>query len=243
MLANLKTLLTTLASVGIEEAVIENPEDENVEVSRIRGANKEGNIIVFHDIDGVFFPEAPMGTQTVKGLLSRIELFDESKAEVLHTVTNGVVKNLTIKQGRKKASFTCSDPKNLTLPAKVPAFDMDNQYVLTSEMIALLNAAISAMSMTGSKADRYLSIGVKDSVMSVNIFDGEDDSFNDEFQLEDGVDDAPTFSWDVPAFHRVMRESESANSGSAVFNVSKHGIAIFNIGMVNVLLPPNRHNK
>lgn len=240
MLQELQELLSTLASVGIEEAVVENPDDQGM--SLVRGSNKEGNVIAFHELDATFF-DAPMGTQTVKGLLSRIELFDYSKAKVEHTTAGDVVKNLTIKQGRKKASFTCSHPKNLTIPSRVPAFDMKNKYVLTAEMIEMLNAAIAAMSMTGSKVDRFISIGVKDQVMSVSISDGEDDTFNDEFTMDSEVDDSPTFSWDIPSFQRVMRESQKSNGGEAIFNVSKHGIAIFNVGIIDVLLPPNRVNK
>lgn len=240
MLTELQKLLNTLASVGIEEAAIEtSPENEGMTL--VRGASKS-NVVVFHEIDGEFF-DAPVGIQTVRGLLARIDLFDVTKATVSSSGADGkFITDLTLKQGRRSASFRCADPTRLTIPKRVPSnIGLDERIVLPGEYVANITTAIAAMAMTGSKADRTISLTLKDGILTTTIFDGEDDSFTDELVI-DGAEDLANFtsSWDVPSFQLVMKESKAANGGNAVFAVTEHKIAVFNIGMVNVLVIPSK---
>lgn len=227
-------LLRTLSSVGIEEVVFE-PDPSTEGSTLIRGANKDMNVIVYHSVP-YQLTEHPMGVQTVKGLLARVELFDVSVAVLTPSEKNDVVYDLLIKKGKKKASFKCSPPDRLQVPKKVPGdLSITSDIVLEKDYIDHLNNAISAMAFTGSKAERSISLMVVDNKATISIYDGEDDSFSDELEVQ--FNDTKKFSWDVAPFQRVMRSSEDSQ-GKARFTISEHGIAVFDLGVLNVLVAP-----
>ncbi len=224
-------LLSTLESVGVEEAVFEPTQDGTL----IRGANKDTNVLVYHTIPDDLVTH-PTGIQTVRGLLSRIELFDRDGTTITGTEKNGVISDILIKKGRKKASFKCAAPDRLTVPKKVPGdLGITESIILEKDYIDHLNAAISAMAYTGSKAERSISLMVENNVATISIFDGEDDSFSDEIQVD--FRNTRKFGWDVAPFQRVMRSSED-KVGHAKFTISEHGIAVFDNAKINVLVAP-----
>lgn len=227
-----KQLLEVLASVGVEEVVIEPTDDGTL----IRGANKDLNVVVYHTIEASLV-EHPLGIQTVKGLLSRIQLFDIAKASINLESSDELVVDFSIKQGRKKASFKCADPRSMAVPKKIPGdLSIENRIEFDRSYVEHLSQAISAMSYTGSKAERSISMGVKDSVAEFSIFDGEDDTFSDEIDLD--FPDTSKTSWDVAPFQRVLKQSLDMDGENAVFTITEFGIAVFDVGIINVLVAP-----
>lgn len=231
----LKVLLGVLSSVGVEEAVIEPAEDGTL----VRGANKDRSVIVYHTIPDNLL-EHPMGIQSVRGMLSRLELFDVSKAVIETTVHDELVASITIKHGRKKASYKCAKLSMLSVPKKVPGdLSIAKEILFDKEYVDCLSQAITAMSYTGSKQDRSISIASSKTSgnLELTIFDGEDDSFVDEVKA-DGFDSLRKVSWDVPSFQKVLKQSLDCRGESACFTISEHGIAVFDLSVINVLVAP-----
>ena len=229
----LKTLLEVLSSVGVEEAVVEPSEDGTL----VRGANKDRSVIIYHTIPDSLL-ECPMGIQSVKGMLSRLELFDSAKSAITTTTHNDLISDLTVKQGRKKASYKCAEPSALTVPKKVPGdLSIVKEITFDKAYVDYLSQAITAMSYTGSKQERSISISVKGGDLELTIFDGEDDSFVDEMKVDD-FEDTKKISWDVQPFQRVLKQSLECRGESAAFTISEHGIAVFDLSLINVLVAP-----
>jgi hypothetical protein len=230
-----KNILETLSGVGIEELVIE-PLDKTK--SRLRGANKERNIIVFDEVDNQL-SDLPLGVMSVKGFLSRLDLFDPDKASISLTDDSTMINNVLIKQGRKKASYKTADPRHLAVPKKIPGnLESDVNIVLSKETIDYLSQAITSMSYTGAKAERTISLTISNETMTISIFDGEDDTFSDEIAC-DGASDSPKSSWEVIPFLRVLKKSvELSNDDIGTFHITEHGIAVFQVGEREIIVAP-----
>lgn len=229
----IKNILEILDSVGIEEVIFEPTE----EGTRLRGSNKDQNVVVFHEIPDEIV-ESPMGLQSVKGLLSRINLFDDDKANMDFEVSGDSVANILIKQGRKKASYKCNEPEHIVAPKRIPGeMNMDSPLSFNGDYVDYLGQAFSSMGYTGEKAERSISIGIKDSTMSINVYDGEDDSFNDNIEVES--DDVDTASWEVVPFQRVMKQSVLGSTDrTARFTITEHGVAVFDVAGINIIVAP-----
>jgi len=231
-MTSIKVLLEALTSVGIDEAVLE-PVDGG---TLVRGANKDLNVIVYDIVDDTLV-EYPLGIQSVRGLLSRLNLFETAKAVIEVEARDGRVVDIMIKQGRKKASYKCAEPSSLSVPKKVPGdLDITNSIVFNSEYVDHVTQAVSAMSFTGSKAERTVSIAVKDNVATFSIFDGEDDTFSDELDVD--FPDIRAVSWEVSPFQRVMKQALDSNSKECRFTITEYGIAVFDLSGINILVAP-----
>jgi hypothetical protein len=230
-----KNILETLSGVGIEELVIE-PIDKNK--SRLRGANKERNIIVFDEVDNQL-SGLPLGIMSVKAFLSRLELFDPDKASISVTNDSTVINNVAIKEGRKKASYKCADPSHLAVPKKIPGnLESTATITMSKERVDYLSQAITSLSYTGNKAERIVTVSIKDEVMSLSIFDGEDDTFSDEIECV-GAADSPKAAWEVNPFLRVLKKSaEQSEDDTARWHITEHGIAVFVVGTYNIIVAP-----
>lgn len=234
----LEESILTISSVGIEELVIE-PCEEDDQKTRFRGANKERSVVVYDSKD-FSLTDVPMGILSVKALLSRISLFDVSKAKAETEKNNDVISKISLKQGRKKANYQCSDPSYLQVPKKIPGnLESDNKIVLNKEMVDHISQAVASMSLTGSKEERYISISVSDNTMTVTISDGESDAFTDVVSLDATIEDVAKASWDVVSFQRVMKKaSELSEDHSASFHITEHGVIVFVVGNFNIIVVP-----
>lgn len=233
----LKEILEIVAGVGIEELVIEPIDPQR---TRLRGANKERNIIIYDEVDDAV-SDLPMGLMSVRALLSRLDLFDPDKAKIETTDDKKLINNVTIKQGRKKASYKCADPTHLAVPKKIPGnLDSDNKIELEKDFVDYISQVITSMSYTGAKAERTISLSVTDEKMKISIFDGEDDTFTDERSCEgSGVSDFSKSSWEVHPFLKVLKKSvEQDNDALAKFSVTEHGIAVFSVGDYSIIVAP-----
>lgn len=227
-------ILSIMDTVGINEAVIEPHENG----TQIRAANREKNIIVFDTIDEKLV-DLPMGVQSVRGLLSRINLFDVDKASIKLKDNEREIQEAKINVGRKRASFKCARRDMLAVPKMIPGdLSMTDVLELSDEYVRYLSTAIAAMSYTGDKKERTLSMEMDEgSDLAITISDGEDDSFKDI------LDNCPISmqskaSWEVVPFERVMKASLDANEGVAKMSVSEHNIAIFDVGSIRVMVAP-----
>lgn len=233
MIVELKLILETLISVGIDEAIIEPCENGSL----IRAANGAGNIIIYDTIEDEIVT-APMGIQSVKGLLSRISLFDVDKCTAEYTHGTEYIRDIKIKQGRKSATFRFCPPKNIHAPKSMPHMEYDKPIVLTHEYVKYLGQAITAMSFTGEKEERVITLKGSQKGLSVKISDGEDDTFDD---LVESIDtETPSGTWEVLPFQRVMNKSSEYNTTdkTASFIIDEIGIITFDLSFIRVMISP-----
>jgi hypothetical protein len=75
-----------------------------------------------------------------------------------------------------------------------------------------------------------------DGKAKITIYDGEDDSFQDTLDNNECemIDSA---SWEVVPFERVMKASLE-ETDDATFFITDHHIAIFDMGLINVMIVP-----
>lgn len=231
-----KNVLAVIESVGIDELVIDIDEEEDNTL--LRGANKDHNIIIFDHLDSKL-SEHPIGVQSVRGLLSRLNLFDHNKASIETDDDGDRITNIKMKEGRKKASYRCSHSDNLAVPKQIPGnLESENRIELSKEFVDYLSQAVQSMSYTGNREERVIRISIKNEVMSITVFDGEDDSFSDEVSV-DGVDDVQQCAWEVAPFQKVLKRSvESSFDESAHFHITEHGVAVIQVGVLNIMIAP-----
>jgi len=208
-----KELLQELSDIGINECVIE-PVDEG---TRVRGSNKDRNTIVFKTLE-MELVETPIGIQSVRGLLSRINLFESDKAKITTKDNGEHTQAVTIKQGRRSATFRCAAPENLAVPKVVPDCGItdENRIIFNADYVGFINDAVSAMSYTGNNAERSISAKVENNEIVVNCR---------------GV-------WEIGPFSKLMKLSSHYVDGDAEFSISEHGVAVFRIGVLDALVPP-----
>lgn len=232
----LKNVLSVMDGVGVSEAVLE---PSSTGGTRIRAANKDRNIIVFDEIDD-HIVDLPMGIQSVRGLLSRINLFDIEKASMTFTDNGDIIRETTIKMGRKRAGFKFARPDKLGVPKMIPGdLSMASYLTISEEYTKYLSTVITAMSYTGDKKERTISLLTEDDGSAIiNIYDGEDDSFNDT--IEDCPISVPEkASWEVVPFERVLKSAvDWSESNEAKLSVTEHHIAVFEVGTIKVMIGP-----
>lgn len=230
-------ILQTLDSVGIEEAIFEP--DPDSQGTKIRGANKSGTIIVYDVID-TEVSSLPMGVQSIRGLLSRIRLFDLEKVSIELKDNGSEIHDMMIKQGRKKASFSFVEPSKIRAPKFVPTDGLVEGIEFTEEYATYLNNAMSSMGYTGTKDSQTVSMSCDESVLEVMIHDGEFDSFVDHVESATEIEDFTKGYWEVAPFKTVMtqsvKHSETKTALMSVNPVSK--VAKFSLGDISVMIAP-----
>jgi hypothetical protein len=235
----LESLLSVLSSVGVECVKIAPAEDG--EGTLVSGSGTNNNVLVFDVIEDEF-SEYPINIQNINALLSRLRLFDTSKASVTFEDNgNGdksVNRSITIKQGRRKITYHLA--LKLPVPQFMPDMDVEGDPVqFDKEYTEYLSKAINAVSMTGDKVKRRIRMSSSDEELKVTIFDGEDDSFNDTIEVGADMITFDNFQWNVPAFQKVMKQCvDNHSDGVAEFYVSEQGIALFLMSPVTVMVPP-----
>lgn len=233
MISDLKLILETLSSVGIDEAIIEPTEQGSI----IRAANSTGNIIIYDEVPETI-SEYPLGIQSVRGLLSRINLFDVDKCSSELDDNGTYVRDIKIKEGRKSATFRFCPPSNIHAPRSAPDTEESEVLTLSNEYVKYLGQAITSMSFTGEKEERTISLKGTERGLVVKISDGEDDSFN---ELVEGIDtETITGVWEVVPFQRVMNKSSEYNTPdkSALFTIDSIGIITFDLSSMKVKIAP-----
>lgn len=228
-----KDLLQELADIGINEVVIEPVENG----TRVRGSNKDRNTIVFKTVPDVNLVSIPLGIQSVRGLLSRINLFEEDKASIVLKNGDNYTQSITIKQGKRNASFRCSSPSDLAVPKVVPDCEVndENRILFDKEYVGFVNDAVSAMAYTGNNQERSISIKVETNELTLTINDGDCDSFVDTKPME--VVNCRG-NWEIAAFTKLMKLSSTYSEADSEFAISEHGVGVFRIGVLDALIPP-----
>lgn len=230
-------LLEHLTSVGVSRVVL-TPDPEN-NLTAVQGSDDGANVIVFDNISEMY-SDAQMCIQNTNALLSRLKLFDLEKAsiEFVKHKSNESILQVTIKQGRRSATYRCASRAAVYVPSRIPDLNISgNPVVLEADYVDYLSKAISAITMTGSNKDRRVSMA-NNGIVSISVDDGEHDSFHDQINVE-GVNEFDPSSWNVSAFQKVMKYTSSVGENKASsFWVTEHGIMVFDSSPVAFMIAP-----
>lgn len=233
-----KAILETMHKVGIEAAIFEP--DENG--TKIRGADKNRKVVVFDTIDEELVT-ATLAIQSVRGILSRLSLFDLEKAsvEMDKKSENGeeFVVNFSLKQGKRKGGYKCANPDvdSLGVPKYIPNIDPVASINFTAEYTEYVLQAMQSLSITGDKDERYVEFESTSGELVVKIYDGEDDSFNDS--IEDVVDGEDVSSkWEIDAIQRMIKVNTDGGKTGFEFGITENGIGLLDMGEICVMVVP-----
>lgn len=239
----LKLILEELNAVGINQVRFDPNEDPTKKTTLIRGASEDKSVSIYHEVD-FELTDTPIGISTVKGLLSRINLYDASKTALSVTkhTKEEFVTDINIKQGRNKGSFRCGNPKTILFPSKLPgAYLIEHPITLSNEYVTHLTKIFSSIVMTGTKEDQAVNAAIQDDGgLTFTVFDGEADTVTDVTTQDGYQGESAKGRWNIPAFQRVMKYSSSvAEDGTARFIINERQLAIFKLDLLNVAVIPS----
>lgn len=174
-LEKLNNIITTVNVVGIKEIIIEKKSDGVV----VRGADSIDDehlpsVIIVSDVDDDVV-DYTMGISRVPVLINRMKLFDLSntKSTIVNNEDDEFVKTMTLKEHRKKVSFSLANPNTINVPSGTIQDTVNNNVILTKTYIQNLIKASQAMN------SELMSISVINKEMVIELFDGVSDSFTD----------------------------------------------------------------
>lgn len=235
----LKNILEQLISLGITEAVIEPIVKDGEDYTQVRAGNKDHSILIFDQIEGKLSEKA-LAVSSTNGLLSRLSLFNEDKSSV--TVLNGssFVSSIEIKEGKRKATYTMSQPQLILAPRQMPKYEILGEEIkFSKEFIDQLLDVFSSMSYTGKRENRKISFKSGKGELNITISDGESDSFSESFAANLTESDIPTTQWELDAFKMAMKKSSECNVDKSVsFVITDIGTAILTAAPLSVIVAP-----
>ena len=255
---DLRSLLETLDSIGIEEAVLA-PEEEKRDPNTgacLLASNRTRSVVVADQV-GLPLLEEVFGIGSVKGLLSRLELFDRTKAckFEISKDEDGVVEAIKVSQGRKKTEYRCLNPEVLLVPSAVMDEQEDSwELCFTQADISEFQKASRSIMMAASdkeKAQFKITVD-KLGEAEITIADGDYDSFRVTMKASANTDKGlPETSWDISTMIRCLKavSAEAAENGlgegseealcSVKMTVAASGIAFMTLGEVEFMLIPD----
>lgn len=233
-----KELLEVLSSVGIDTCRIMPIEHEGQPANIMQAMDSRGNVIVY-DVLGELVTEKAMGIQSVRGLLSRINLFDIEKVSVTIKVNerHDIAEEINMKEGRRKASFRFSRPQAIVAVGEMDEFDRSPLIEFKKEYVDYLKKAISSIMMTGDKEHSYIALEAKDDELTMKVYDGENDSFVETLTI-DGLGTIDKCQWEVDSFTRVLKTALQGDESTVVFEVTEMGAAVFDMEVFEVMVAP-----
>lgn len=242
-LVKTKRILEIMKGVNITEAGIFAEGDEK---NQIRGITEDKMIIMFTDVDR--FIDTGVGILSVKGLLSRLTLFNEEKMGVdLKTkdskkTGDTYVNQIIVKEGRRRSNVTTTDPNMMAVPTKYPDSERVFTAGFTKEYIDYINkmkasVTTSSSSETTLYAELHFNPDSDGSAVDFSIGGGYDD-FDDSIEAE--VEEkfvGKNFSvqWKIDPFIRAMKQASTTVENDE-FIVTVNTMGILEIDMEGVVV-------
>jgi len=235
----LKDILEQLTSLGISEAIIDPITIDGNDHTQVRAGNKDHSILIFDSIEGKLSDKA-MAIASVRGLQTRLALFNEDKASVIVTNGSTFVSSIEIKEGKRKASFTMSHPNMILYPKVMPEYEILGDVInFSKEFIDYLMEVFNSISFTGKRENRKISIKSGNGELIINVSDGESDSFTETFPSDVAENDIPTTQWEVEAFKMALKKSSECDVDKKVsFFITNIGTAVMTAQPLSVIVAP-----
>lgn len=223
---NLKNTLETVKAMRINEVVIDSLESQ----SKIRGIDKNSSVVVYSKTPEKLL-DVDTGIQNVTTLLNRMDLFDLEKSKFDLDEHNGNGKTLTIKQSRRKVTYTFARPDNIHAPKSVADDDDVATLSIDKDKFSLIQKAAQA---TGAANVELEGRGTE---ISLRLFDGVSDAFSDMISDDGNNGGNWKHQWRTDAFIMALKEVLKENE-TAEFSVGIRGILSIEISGLSFLLIP-----
>lgn len=229
-------VLQTVQNAGINAVVLKKIDGG----MKIMGVDTEETLLVYSELGGDIIPES-FGVHRVQTLLSRMKLFDFSKAtasvsvkSVPHTDNEGeesFIKDVVIKIGKRKVSFTGARPSTIKAPSGLSETEIVNKITLTTnEGVPLV---IDAMNALGSPNLVKISGSEKDILLEID--DGIADDFVDVIGTNSGGEWSYLYRRD--SLQRLIKQA--AKFGENVdLGITKRGLMYVIVNDITFVLIP-----
>mgnify|MGYP006425038169 CR=1 FL=1 len=243
-----KEVLEVLQGVDIPECAVFAEKDTN----QLRAVSNDRSTIVFTDVEK--FIETQVGILSVKGLLTRLNLFDTEKAgvneETKESEQGDYISDLTIKEGRRRSKVKTTHPQRLAAPTKYPDAKKAFTAFITKEYVDYIGKMKSSISSVPSQEDLTLSLSVDsntpDETINLSIGGGYD-NFHDEVEGEI-LGDFSEFSatWKIDSLMRVLKRAASSLDDEDYITLTVNDLGIMEVdvnGVVVSISSQNNHSK
>lgn len=227
----LYSVIETINVAGIKEIIIEKSDDKVM----IRGADStddsaQPSIVLISETDHNIV-DTTMGISRVPVMLNRMKLFDLTKTKISQVNSNAgdYVKSVTLKESRKKVSYTFSNPDTINVPSGTIDDNVSNSITLTKEYIDNLVKANQAMN------SELISISVINNEMVIELFDGISDSFTDI--LSENCVGEWSYNWRTDSVMKLLRQSIK-NNDSVELGIGDLGILYIEVNELIFMVMP-----
>jgi len=218
-------ILSAINNAGIKQVILEKKENSVL----IRCADESKSVIVFSEMEGSFIDET-IGVHRISTLFDRMKLFDCEKAKVTTTAfEGGATKAITIKEGRKRVSFTCAKPDTIEAPSGMVNDEIVNTIVINKERVDEILKAILALN------PEYVSLEGDGDDILIKLFDGVSDNFTDII----GTNTSGSWSnhWKKEHLVKLLRQATKSND-EVMLGIGKHGILYIEVDEITFMLRP-----
>ena len=229
-----KEILEVLDGVDIAECAIYAEDGKN----KIRAVNTDQTTIVFTEVDQ--FIDDNIGLLSVKGLLSRLNLFDLEKAGVTFKTNekNGssFIEQMTIKEGRRRSSVRATSPKSIDAPTQYPQTEKVFNAYLSKSYVNFINKMKSSIAFmpSNSSDDIKLTMTVEKGSETANlkIVGGTSDDFSDEIECdgnENMQSDTFVATWTIDSLMRVLKRAAMGLDDEDTISVEVNDVGVLEV--------------
>ena len=227
-------ILQTVQNAGINEVILEKI-DGGI---KIRGVDSLETMLVYSECAGDIIPSS-FGIHRVPTLLSRMKLFDFSKAKAkiaertisVDGVDETFVSELSITMGHRKVSFTGARPSTIKAPSGLSETELVNKISLsTNEDVPMM---VDAMSAFGSPT--LITIAGTEDDIFFKISDEVSDGFVDVIGTNSGGEWSYNYRRDN--FQRLIKQA-SKNSEVVDIGITKRGLMYIIVNDITFVMIP-----
>lgn len=220
-------ILNTINSVGINQSILEK-KNGNV---LVRAADDTSSVVVISEIQSNFIDHT-MAIPNIKILLDRMRLFnfDNTKYTTYESSDDvDVMKSLSLREGRKTVSYTCSKPNLISIPNSVSSNMIVNNVVLSKSQIDDLVLAINAFN------PEFINFVGDERDIIVKLSDGVSDNFVNVV----GTNQTGGWSyfWKKDYFVKLIKLAIKINE-NVTLGINDRGIMYINLDDITFMLRP-----
>lgn len=222
-------VINILNMAGMKSVAIEKEDD----IMMIRGTGEldgEGvpAIVIISETDSDLVDNS-LGINRLPTLTKRINMFDSSKVKIVSDDSDSFTRKMTFKEGRRRVSYTFTNPSVLNIPEDTIEDAIDNTITLTTDYITILSKANQAMN------PKVVTISGNNKEVSMSLSDDDGDQYTDVVSTE--CTGMFSYSWDTRDFFKMIKLAAKYN-GTAELLISERGIIFIDVdGLTFILIP------
>lgn len=228
--------LKTISACGIDTVTFDPCEDD-IDKIRICGVSSDCSLIVFARKDNDL-SDLSITVFSITVFLSRLALFDLSRAEYDIEESGQEAMRLNIRQGKKKASHSFIEKERVEIPKNVPRDKAIYSHSFSEDHFAHLQKAIQSMQSANKGAESFIIEKRKEGKIYLKLSDGASDIYEEELVEQESTD---TWSacWKTKTVKTVLKEAfKHSNNETVRIDVGRNGLGMIEIdGLIFSLVP------